>query len=445
MLIQNVVIVNEGRSFAGGLLIEGEIIVAVLEGDALRQALLQYQGGRFGWGGGYLMPGLIDDQVHFREPGLTHKGDLSTESRAAAAGGITSFMEMPNTQPQTLTQGLLEEKYALAAERSAVNYSFYMGASNDNLEEVKKTDPTRVCGVKVFMGASTGNMLVDNPSTLQGIFAESPCLVAVHSEDEGIIRRNMELYSLRDDVSSHHHSLIRSREACIRSTEKAMALAARNNTRLHVLHVSTAEEALMMTEGPVRGKRITAEACVHHLWFSSEDYALKGNWIKWNPSIKDPKDRTEIRNALKNNRLDIVATDHAPHTIEEKSRPYLQAPSGGPLVQHSLLVMLELALLGEWSVEFVVNKMCHAPADLFRIRDRGYIREGYKADLVLAAKTSPWSVTPDQLLYKCKWSPFDGVSFQHRVAATWVNGVMVYDGRVVRDDVYGQRLLFDSV
>lgn len=443
MLIHNVIIINEDQRFPGAVLVEGELITQIYRGEDARLAARSYPGLLIDGEGGFLLPGVIDDQVHFREPGLTHKGDIFSESCAAAAGGVTSYMEMPNTQPQTLTQELLEEKYALGAARSVVNYSFYMGASNDNLSEIRKTDVSRVCGTKVFMGASTGNMLVDDPKTLEAIFAEAPGIVAVHSEDEGVIQRNLEIYSQRDDVSPKHHPAIRSREACIKSTEKAIRLAHLHNTRLHLLHISTAEEARMMDAGPVEHKKITAEVCVHHLWFSSEDYESKGNFIKWNPSIKESSDREVLRQCLKEDRLDVVATDHAPHTIEEKQRPYLNAPSGGPLVQHSLVAMLELSTMGIWTPELVVNKMCHAPARLFKIMGRGFIRPGFFADLVLVNISSPWLVTKDNLLYKCGWSPFEGTYFSYQVKGTWVNGQQVFDGEEVNRSMRGKRLTFN--
>lgn len=444
MLIHNVIIVNEGRRHLGAVLVRGEFIAAVYEGEDAIQAVRDHGENLVDGNGGFLIPGIIDDQVHFREPGLTHKGDIFSESRAAAAGGITSFMEMPNTQPQTLTQALLEEKYSLGAEHSVVNYSFYMGASNDNLAEVKRTDPSKVCGIKVFMGASTGNMLVDDPRVLEGIFAEAPCLVAVHSEDEGVIRKNVEMFSQRDDVTPSHHPLIRSREACILSTEKALRLANKHNTRLHILHISTAEEARMMARGEILDKKVTAEVCAHHLWFTDDDYLLRGNYIKWNPAIKSLSDRSELRAALMDDRLDVVATDHAPHTIDEKSRDYFQAPSGGPMVQHSLLAMLEISGQEGWPLEFIIRKMCHAPADLFRIEKRGYLRPGYYADLVLVQPSERWTVKREGLLYKCGWSPFENIDFSHKIRATWVNGNMVYDGIEVTRELRGQRLRFTT-
>ncbi|TAE49702.1 MAG: dihydroorotase [Bacteroidetes bacterium] len=395
--------------------------------------------------GKWLMPGVIDDQVHFREPGLTHKGDLYTESRAAVAGGVTSYMEMPNTQPQTLTQELLEAKYRRAAEVSAANYSFFMGASNDNLEEVLKTDAEAVCGIKVFMGSSTGNMLVDNPGTLEQLFSRSPLLIATHCEQEETIKANLARFREQygEDIPVECHPLIRSAEACYQSSSLAVDLARRHGARLHVLHISTAIELeLFDNQLPLLQKRITSEACIHHLWFSDEDYARLGNRIKWNPAVKSAEDRAAIRQALIEGRLDIVATDHAPHTSEEKAAPYLQAPSGGPLVQHSLVAMLELASQGLWSVPFVVEKMCHAPAQCFRLKNRGYIREGYHADLVLVDPDAPWQVNPANLRYKCGWSPFEGQTFRSKVETTIVSGRVVYHQGQIDDAVRGERLRF---
>ena len=397
----------------------------------------------------WLMPGAIDDQVHFREPGLTHKGEIATESAAAAAGGITSFMEMPNTVPQALTQQLLEDKYERAAEVSAVNYSFFMGASNDNLEEVLKTDPRRVCGVKVFMGSSTGNMLVDNRAVLEAVFKESPTLVATHCEDEATIRLNSAVARERygEFVPIDQHPLIRSAEACYRSSSMAVDLAEKSNTRLHILHISTAKEVgLFRNDIPSTEKRITAEACIHHLWFTDADYALKGTHIKWNPAVKTAEDREAIRAGILNGRIDVVATDHAPHTAEEKSGSYFQAPSGGPLVQHALPAMLEMVHQGVLPVEEVVNLMAHRVADLFDISDRGYIRTGQKADLVLVDPNDPWKVTKSNILYKCGWSPFEGNTFKSRIRGTWVNGIQVYNGECIlteHGNHAGERLAFN--
>lgn len=418
-------IVNEGEVVVGDVLVMGDRIAKVgknLEADDAEIVNAK---------GMWLMPGIIDDQVHFREPGLTHKAELSTESKAAAAGGVTSFMEMPNTVPQALTQRLLEDKYERAAEVSAVNYSFFMGASNNNIEEVLKTDPKRVCGVKVFMGSSTGDMLVDEKKVLEGIFKESPTIVATHCEEEEVVRANMAKAKERwgENVPISQHPIIRSEEACYRSSSKAIELATKLGTRLHILHISTAKE-LDLFDGtkPLKEKKITAEACIHHLWFTDADYEDKGTYIKWNPAVKAQSDRDAIRAALLDGRIDVIATDHAPHTVEEKSNSYFKAPSGGPLVQHSLPAMLELVHQGHISVEKVIDLMCHRVAELFEIKDRGYIREGYKADLALVNPNANWTVTGENILYKCGWSPFTGYEFKSHVIGTWVNGTRVWDG-----------------
>ena len=436
-------IVNEGEVKVGDVLVSGDRITAV--GKDLDAGTAEVVNAKGMW----LMPGIIDDQVHFREPGLTHKANLSTESRAAAAGGVTTFMEMPNTVPQALTQRLLEDKYERAAEVSAVNYSFFMGASNNNLDEVLKTDPNRVCGVKVFMGSSTGDMLVDEREILEGIFKESPTIVATHCEEEAVVRANMAAAKERygENVPIDRHPIIRSAEACYESSSKAVELAAKVGTRLHILHISTAKE-LDLFDGtkPLSEKKITAEACIHHLWFTDADYADKGTYIKWNPAVKTVNDRDAIRAALLDGRIDVIATDHAPHTIEEKSGSYFTAPSGGPLVQHGLPAMLDLVHQGHISVEKVIDLMCHRVAELFEIKDRGYIREGYKADLVLVNPNDGWTVTEDNILYKCGWSPFTGHTFKSRVEGTWVNGVKVYDGaKVLTEDGNhaGERLEFN--
>ncbi|MEM7367139.1 MAG: dihydroorotase [Bacteroidota bacterium] len=396
--------------------------------------------------GQYLMPGIIDDQVHFREPGLTHKADLSTESRAAVAGGITSFMEMPNTKPQALTQALLQAKYDRAAEVSMANYSFFMGASNDNLEEVMKTDPKTVCGVKVFMGSSTGNMLVDDAKTLEGIFREVPMLIATHCEKEEIVRANLaaQIEAFGDDIPVELHPIIRSVEACYASSSLAVSLAKQYDTRLHILHISTAKElSLFRNDIPLGQKRITAEVCIHHLWFTSEDYEKKGTLIKWNPAVKRKEDRAALRKALLDNTLDIVATDHAPHTLDEKDNPYTKAPSGAPLVQHALPAMLELSQQGEIPLERVVEKMCHAPAECFQVDKRGYVREGYHADLVLVDPNKPWTVSRNNVLYKCGWSPLEGTRFQHSVSSTIVGGQLVYHNGAFDEGIRGARMTFD--
>jgi dihydroorotase len=443
-LIKNARIINEGKTFDGAVLIEGELITQVFETPNIP---LGIEAGTsvIDANGQYLIPGVIDDQVHFREPGLTHKGEIATESKAAVAGGVTSYLEMPNTNPQTVTQQLLEEKYQRASEVSAANYSFYMGATNNNLEEVLKTDATKVCGIKIFMGSSTGNMLVDNEDVLSEIFRNTRLLVATHCEDEPTIQRNIAQYREKygEFVPISAHPKIRSNEACYKSSAKAVELATKYGTRLHVLHLSTAEEMQLFSPGKVTDKHITAEVCVHHLWFDEHDYILKGNFIKWNPAIKSAADKAALWDALRSDKIDVVATDHAPHTFQEKEHSYFKAPSGGPLVQHSLVAMLEMSSQGQISVERVVEKMCHAPADLFRINRRGYIREGYFADLVLVDPRHKWTVSPDNLLYKCGWSPFDGVEFSHQITNTFVNGNLVFaDGKIV-SETKGKRLRFN--
>jgi dihydroorotase len=447
--ISNAKIVNEGNIFDGGVIIRDGIISKIIKkGEVADNHGLTEIDAK----GKYLIPGVIDDQVHFREPGLTHKGEIYTESRAAVAGGVTSFMEMPNTNPQTLTQELLEEKYRIASERSIANYSFYMGASNDNLDEILKTDPENVCGLKVFMGASTGNMLVDNPETLENIFSRVKFLIATHCEDEPVILANMakfrELYG--EDVPIQAHPIIRSEEACYLSSTLAVQLAKKYNSRLHVLHLSTAHEmALFRNDIPLKEKKITAEVCVHHLWFSDMDYENLGKKIKWNPAIKSAHDRESLWKALLDDRIDVIATDHAPHTMEEKANKYFKAPSGGPLVQHSLPAMLDFWKEGRLSLVKVVEKMCHAPADCFRVDRRGYIREGYWADLVLIEPDSPWEVRPSNIHYKCGWSPFEGHHFNSRVTHTFINGNLAFEAdphilnSEFNDSVRGMRLKFN--
>lgn len=445
-LIANANIVNEGRIFKGSVFTKDEKIEKIIEHSGILEVKL-YPGYEIvDASGKFLIPGVIDDQVHFREPGLTHKADIFTESRAAVAGGITSFMEMPNTVPNTLTQELLEEKYQIAAEKSLANYSFYMGASNDNLAEIVKTDPRTVCGVKVFMGASTGNMLVDNKETLEGIFREAPCLVAVHCEDETIIRNNSALFREKfgEDVPITAHPEIRSAEACYKSSSLAVELALKYSTRLHVLHLSTARETeLFRNNIPIKDKRITAEVCVHHLWFDKKHYATKGNFIKWNPAIKSETDRNALFDAMLDNRLDVIATDHAPHTLAEKQNSYFKAPSGGPLVQHSLVAMMEFYHQGRIPVEKIVEKMCHAPAVCFKVENRGYIRPGYFADLALIDPNSHWKVDRSNIRYKCGWSPFEGTSFHSAVTHTFVNGHLVYNQGSFDLTSRGMRLLFN--
>jgi dihydroorotase len=442
--IKNAIIVNEGMVFGGGVYInDGLIKLVFMDGD-----LPPIPNGAevIDAMGLHLIPGVIDDQVHFRDPGMTHKADLHTESRAAVAGGITSFMEMPNTKPQTLTQELLEEKYKLGAEKSLANFSFYMGTSNDNLAEIVKTDPATVCGIKVFMGASTGNMLVDDPKVLEKIFEQAPTLVAVHCEDEPTIQENVRILKERfgEDIPIDYHPLIRSEEACYRSSSLAVGMAEKYGTRLHVLHLSTARElSLFNNTIPLEKKQITAEVCVHHLWFHDADYGRLGTHIKWNPAIKSLEDRDELFKALIDNRIDVVATDHAPHTLEEKDNKYFKAPSGGPLVQHALPAMLEFFHKGAISIEKVVEKMCHAPAQCFRVKNRGYIREGYVADLVLIDLKAPWKVEKENILYKCGWSPLEGQNFQSQVTHTFINGHLAYHEGIFDESRKGERLLFD--
>jgi len=445
LLIKNATLINEDRSYRASVLIDGHVIKKITEGDVMPETEVE-PAEIIDASGLWLLPGVIDDQVHFREPGLTHKADLHTESRAAAAGGVTSFMEMPNTMPLTITIEALEDKYKLGAEKSVVNYSFYIGATNSNVGELKKVDASKVCGVKVFMGSSTGNMLVDNAETLNRIFAEIPLLITTHCEDEATIQHNKEYYkALRgDDLPIEYHPLIRNDEACYRSSSLAVSLARKHNARLHVLHLSSAREMELFDNSiPLTEKRITAEVCVHHLWFSDNDYVIYGNRIKWNPAIKSANDREALIQALNDDRLDVVATDHAPHLLREKEGNCLKAASGGPLVQYSLVAMLEMALQGYFTPEKVVRKMCHAPAQLYRVRQRGFIREGYYADLVLVDPSANWTVQTDEIESKCGWSPFEGTTFHHRVLKTWVNGELVYSNGKVSDSVRGQRLLFD--
>ncbi|UFH55492.1 dihydroorotase [Spirosoma sp. KNUC1025] len=441
LLIRNARIVNEGRIIEGDVLVEDGFIAQIKSGlsDTTVNQVIEANGR-------YLIPGVIDDQVHFREPGLTHKATIHSESRAAIAGGVTSFMEMPNTVPNALTQELLAQKYAIAAETSLANYSFFMGASNNNLDEVLRTDTRTVCGIKVFMGSSTGNMLVDNEDVLNKLFQQSPMLIATHCEDEATIRLNAEYYKTEygEHATAGLHPLIRNEEACFKSSSLAVQLARQHNTRLHILHISTAEElALFSNQVPLTEKRITAEVCVHHLWFDSSDYAALDNQIKCNPAIKAPHHKQALFEALLDDRLDIIATDHAPHTWLEKQQPYWQAPSGLPLVQHPLLMMLDFVKQGKISLETVVRKMCHAPADCFQINRRGYIREGNWADLVLIDTNKPTHVSKENILYKCGWSPLEGHSFGASVAHTIVSGEIKYnDGQFVADKP-GERLLFN--
>jgi dihydroorotase len=440
-LLKNGMVINEGKTFSSDVLIVNDRIEKMaqnIHGTGTETEI--------NCEGKYIVPGCIDDQVHFREPGLTHKGEIFTESRAAVAGGITSFMEMPNTVPNALTQELLEDKYVIASKKSITNYSFFMGASNDNLEEVLKTNDKNVCGVKIFMGSSTGNMLVDNELALNGLFSKVNMLIATHCEDESTIRENIELFKQKygEDVPMSAHPLIRSEEACYLSSSRAVALAKKHGTRLHILHISTAKEVgLFDAHTPLSQKKITAEACVHHLWFSDKDYDEKGVFIKWNPAVKTARDREGIWQGVLANAIDVIATDHAPHTLEEKAGKYFQAPSGGPLVQHALIAMFEKAKEGKISKERVIEKMAHAPAQLFAVENRGYVREGYFADLVIVDPNKSTTVTKENLLYKCGWSPFEGVSFSHSIDSTFVNGNMVYNNGQINNLTSGHRLLFN--
>jgi dihydroorotase len=443
ILIKNATIVNEGKIFRNDLLIKDELISAIGRSGSWNipggTVIIEAEGL-------LLLPGVIDDQVHFREPGLTHKGDIYSESRAAAAGGVTSFMDMPNTVPQTVTIEALEDKYRLGGENSIINYSFLIGATNDNLDEVMKADASKVCGIKIFMGSSTGNMLVDNEKSLRDLFRFAHMPVSAHCEDEPTIRKNSEIQRriYGENIPVAMHPVIRSREACFISSSHAINLAKEYNTRLHIFHLSTADEMkLFSNELPLNKKRITAEVCVHHLWFDDSYYESLGTRIKWNPAIKTKYDRKALIDAVNSDRIDVIATDHAPHTLEEKSNSYFKAPSGGPLVQHSLAIMLELWRKKDFTLEKIVEKMCHNPAILFNIRKRGFIREGYKADLCLVDPHSSWSVSRENILYKCGWSPFEGTTFNSRVVKTFVNGTIVYDNGIINDDYRGQRLLFE--
>ncbi len=441
ILIKNASIVNEGRIFNGCVLLEDNLIAKISETEIFTNADLVIDAA-----GKYLFPGCIDDQVHFREPGLTHKGEIYTEAKAGIAGGVTSYMEMPNTIPNVFTQKILEEKYERASEVSLANYSFYMGASNDNIDEVLKTNPKNVCGIKVFMGSSTGNMLVDNHETLEALFSKCKLLIAAHCEDEDIIKRNITAYKelYGENVPIGCHPLIRSEEACYKSSSFAVELAKKHNTRLHILHISTAKElSLFDNITPLKQKRITSEVCIHYLWFCDEDYKTKGAFIKWNPAIKTRGDRDALLKGVLENKIDVIATDHAPHTVEEKQKPYFKSPSGGPLVQHSLAAMLELYHKKKITLEKIAEKMAHDVADCFQIEKRGYIREGYFADLVLVDLKSPWIVDKSNILYKCGWSPFEGITFNSKVTHTFVNGNLIYDNGTFNEQKKGLRLTFE--
>ena len=440
ILIKSATIVNENQQFVADLLIKDGLI------DRIAPQIDVKADKEINAEGLHLFPGAIDDQVHFREPGLTHKAEIYTESRAAVAGGITSFMEMPNTVPNTLTQELLEDKYQIASRNSLANYSFFMGASNNNLDEVLRTDIKNVCGIKVFMGSSTGNMLVDNPVTLEQLFSQSPMLIATHCEDEATIQNNLAHYKqlLGDNIPVKLHPIIRSEEACYLSSSMAVELAKKHNTRLHILHISTEKETHLFDNTiPLKDKRITAEACIHHLWFSDADYETKGNLIKWNPAVKTTADREGVLKAVLDGRIDVIATDHAPHTIEEKAQPYLQAPSGGPLVQQAMQAMLELYHQGKITLEQIAEKMAHNVATCFQIEKRGFIREGYWADIVLVNLNKANTVTKDSLLYKCKWSPFEGTTFKSSIVHTLVSGNLAWSNGNLTSGIAGNRMTFN--
>lgn len=445
ILIQHPTIINEGRHYEGDVLIAGDRVEAVFEGEAPAGVAAEADQ-VIDATGKWLMPGVIDDQVHFRDPGLTYKGDIESESRAAVAGGVTTYMDMPNTKPQTTTIEALEWKLNRAAEVSRANYAFFFGGTNDNWEEIRRLDRHRIPGLKLFLGSSTGNMLIDRPEALERIFGESGLLIAIHAEKEEVIKRNIQHYTslYGDALDISFHSKIRSEEACYRCSSEAAELATRLGSRLHILHISTARElSLLSNQSPLSEKKITGEVCVHHLWFHDGDYARLGNRIKWNPSIKTLRDREALREAVGDDTLDIVATDHAPHLWEEKQGSCLKAASGGPLVQHSLVAMLELAKEGVFTYEKVVEKMAHAPAELFRVDRRGYIRPGYYADLTLIDPHRTWTVAKENILYRCGWSPFEGVTFHHAVWKTFVNGELAYSDGQVNDAVRGREARFN--
>lgn len=439
-LLKNARLVNENKIVQTDILIHGHYIEKIAPNISAPNTKTIDVNGK------YVLPGIIDDQVHFREPGLTHKGSIASESRAAVAGGITSFMEQPNTNPQTTTIEKLEEKMALAANTSFANYSFLFGGTNDNLEELKRLDKNACSGVKLFLGSSTGNMLVDNEAVIEKIFSNTEMVISAHCEDETTIRNNMAKYKdvYGDDIPVHLHPIIRSEEACFLSSSKAIALAEKTGARLHVFHVSTGKEALAFKNNlPLKDKKITAEVCIHHLWFSDEDYAEKGTLIKWNPAVKTPKDRSQIWEALLDDKIDIIATDHAPHTLDEKQQLYTKAPSGGPLVQHALPAMMAFYKEGKISLEKIVQKMCHNPAILFDLENRGYVREGYFADLVVVNPNNPWEVNKNNILYRCGWSPFEGQTFQSAITHTFVNGHLAYENGMLSEVPKGMRLTFN--
>ncbi|MDD7884547.1 dihydroorotase [Flavivirga sp. 57AJ16] len=442
ILIKNANIVNEGVIFNGDILIEGEYIKEINKSISVKSSDVLVVDAE----GKYLLPGAIDDQVHFREPGLTHKGNIETESKAAIAGGITSFIEMPNTNPQTTTIEKLEEKFDIASRTSSANYSFMFGGTNDNLDEILKLDINQAAGLKLFLGSSTGNMLVDDLDVLEKIFKSTKMLISVHCEDEATIKKNLQehIETYGDDIPVKYHPIIRSEEACYLSSSRAIELAKKTGARLHVFHLSTGKEThLFSNKIPLKEKRITSEVCIHHLWFSDEDYDKKGTFIKWNPAVKTKEDSAQLWEALLDGRIDVIATDHAPHTFEEKKNAYTKAPSGGPLVQHALPAMLEMYHKGKISLEKTVEKMCHNPAILFQIARRGFIKVGYFADLVLVDLNNPWTVNKDNILYKCKWSPFEGTTFKSRVTHTFLNGTLVYENSKFNNVKAAKRLTFN--
>ncbi|MHC1707796.1 MAG: dihydroorotase [Bacteroidales bacterium] len=445
-LLKNFKAVNEGHIFEGLILINNGLIEKIYPSSEGKSDIMEKDLQIIDLQGNFLLPGVIDDQVHFRDPGLTHKGDLYTEARAAVAGGVTSFMDMPNTLPACTTNELLEEKYRLASEKSLANYSFFLGGSNDNISEIRKVDIQNVCGVKIFMGSSTGNLLVNEEKSLEAIFAESPTIIAAHCEDDAVIKQNADLYRSRygENIAVQYHAKIRNDEACFRSSSKAVQLARKYNSRFHLIHVSTARELQLLDNTiPLKDKRITSEVCVHHLWFNESDYPVKGNLIKWNPSIKSELDRQSLFKAVLDDHIDIIATDHAPHTLEEKAQSYFKAPSGAPMIQHSLVVMLEFYHQGIISLEKIVDKMSHSPAILFNIEKRGFLREGYHADLTVVDLNATWKVNKSNILYKCGWSPLEGTTLRSEVVQTFVNGKLVYDYGKFDESVKGQRLKFE--
>ena len=442
ILIKNARIVNEGRIFNGDVLIENQFIKEISESISAKNGDSEVIDAE----NKFLLPGMIDDQVHFREPGLTHKANIATESKAAIAGGITSFIEMPNTVPQATTIEKLEDKFKIAAESSFANYSFMFGGTNDNLEEILKVDSKNVAGLKLFLGSSTGNMLVDNPEVLEQIFSSTDMIISVHCEDEQTIRENTQKYvsEYGDDIPVKYHPIIRSEDACYLSSSKAIELAKKTGARLHVFHLSTAKEMKLFTnKTPLKDKRITAEVCIHHLWFSDEDYDKKGTLIKWNPAVKSSTDREALWKALLDDRIDVIATDHAPHTKEEKDNPYTKAPSGGPLVQHAVVALMEAYHQNQISIEKIVEKMAHNPAILFQVEKRGFIKKGYYADLILVDPHNPWTVTKDNILYKCGWSPFEGTTFKSRITHTILNGSLVYHNTQFSNHNAAMRLTFN--